>query len=220
MPKIDDRTFVVVSKHFGDAEWIKDYTDNYQIFDKSEDPLGFRSIRIPNVGFNLLAYFTYIIEHYENLPDFVMFIKNNCIGRHFSKEYFESVMNNHHFTGMADPNSLQFHKPYSYWDNGYWEQNGLNWYNNLKYVRNYNELMDFIYVDQHYPGFIRFAPGANYIVPKGQLLRLPKSLYQDLRTMVEHSQLSGESYLMERALDTIWTNSDWRLRPTREIKTL
>lgn len=217
---MNSKTFVVISKHFGDAEWIKNYTNNYIIYDKSIDPLGYRSIRIPNVGYNLLAYFSYIIDHYENLPEILMLIKNNCIGRHFSKEYFESVMSNEHFTPLVEKELLQFRQPDCYWADGYHERNNLNMYFNLRYVRNINEMFDFAFEESgHYPEYIRFAPGANYIIPKGQILRLPKSLYQDLRTMVEHHQLSGESHIIERCLDTFWTKGKV-FKPTRFIKTL
>jgi hypothetical protein len=212
--KIRDDTFVVVSKYAGDADWIKEYTSNYQIYDKS-DPvpnypdanlLGYRDIRIPNVGYNLYAYFTYIIEHYENLPERLMLIKNNVIGRHVSKEYFESVMNNDFFTSIVDHKLLSFKMPDAYWDGNYMERNGLNMYFDVLYVSNPNKFFDFVYSNPHRPTYIRFCPGANYIVPKGQILRLPKILYQHMRTMVEHSRLSGESHIIERCLDTLWTS--------------
>jgi len=225
--KIRDDTFVVISKYNSDADWIKKYTCNYQIYDKS-DPvpnypeknlLGYRDIRIPNVGFNLYAYFTYIIEHYKNLPEILMLIKGNVINRHVSKEYFESVMNNDYFTPIVEKEKLEFRMTDSYWDHGYMEHNYLNMYHNILYVRNPNEFFDFVYQDHYYPTYLRFAPGANYIVPKGQILRLPKSLYQDMRTMVEHHQLSGESHIIERCLDTLWT-SGLKLREQRIIHTI
>lgn len=204
--KIRPDTFVVMSKFEGDATWIKDYTSEYIIYDKSNDPLGFRDVRIPNVGYNLYAYFTYIIEHYSNLPDRIMFIKNNILTRHFSKEYFESVMNNDYFTPLVEKEKLQLRNPDSYWDNGYHERHHLNMYSNLLYVRNPEEFYDMVYQDYHRPTYHRFAPGANYIVPKGQILRLPKLLYQHMRTMVEHHQFAGESHIIERCLDTLWTS--------------
>lgn len=212
--------FFVVSKFFGDADWIKDYTSEYVIYDKSTDPLGYRSIRIPNVGFNLYAYFNYITDHYENLPPKIAFIKNNCIGRHFSKEYFDSVIENDFFTPLVEKEKHFLKMPDSYWDGGYKERNNLNMYLNLNYVRNINEMFDFAFEERgYYPEYIRFAPGANYIVPKGQILRLPKSLYQDMRTMVEHHQLSGESHIIERCLDTFWTSGK-KFKENRFIKTL
>ncbi len=213
------KSFVVMSKYEGDSTWIKKYTDEYIIYDKSKDPLGFRDIRIPNVGYNLYAYFCYIIEHYDNLPETIMFIKNNIIGRHVSKEFFESVMNNDYFTPFVDREKLNFKMPDSYWDNGYYEHNHLNMYFNLRYVRNPEEFFDMIYLDPHRPTYYRFAPGANYIVPKGQILRLPKILYQHMRTMVEHHQFSGESHIIERSLDILWT-SGLKLKDDFRIPTI
>lgn len=220
MNKIDQDTFVVVSKHFGDAEWVSEYTDQYQIYDKSNDPLGHKSIRIPNVGFNFLAYFNYIIEHYENLPKRLMLIKNNIIGRHISKEYFEKVMNNTEFTMIVEKERLEFRMPDSYWDNGYMEHNYLNMYNKILYVRNPNEFFDFVFADTYYPPYIKFAPGGNFIVPKESILKLPKSLYQEMRLMIEHNQLSGESYIIERCIPFLWTQTMFKVREVRHIKTL
>ena len=227
MSKIRPDTFVVISKFDGDAEWINEYTNNYQIYDKSVKPelypkpfpLGYRSIGIPNVGYNLYAYFTYIIEHYENLPERIMFIKNNVIGRHVSKKYFESVMNNDFFTGLFDPSFHGTPKfPDAKIENGeYYERDGLNYYHKTMYVSNLKSFMGFVYLDASMPSWFRFAPGANYIVPKGQILRLPKSLYQDMRILVEHNQFSGESHIVERFLDLLWTQTDRRLNLARDI---
>ncbi len=215
-----DDIFVVMSKFEGDSTWIKKYTSEYIIYDKSQDFLGYRDIRIPNVGYNLYAYFTYIIDHYDNLPPLVMFIKNNVIGRHVSKEYFEKVIQNDCFMPIVEKELLKFRMPDCYWDEGYKEKNNLNMYFNLLYVRNVNEMFDFAFEEQgYYPEYIKFAPGANYIVPRGQILRLPKSLYQDMRTMVEHHQLSGESHIIERCLDTFWTSGK-KFKENRLIKTL
>ncbi len=214
------KAFVVISKYSGDADWIKNYTDNYIIYDKSADPLGFKSIRIPNTGFNFLAYFTFIIDHYENLPDVVMFIKNNVIGRHVSKKYFDSVKDNTEFTMISDKDQLQFRTPDSHWDGGYMERNYLNMYHNILYVRNPNEFFDFCFTENYYPEYIRFCPGANFIVPKQMILKLPKELYQEMRLMVEHHQLSGESHIIERCLPFLWTQTMFKIRDKRHIKTL
>lgn len=57
----------------------------------------------------------------------------------------------------------------------------------------------------------RFAPGGNYVVPKANILKFSKGLYEKLQFYCsyeppeEFQSTSGESYLIERALYLIWT---------------
>ena len=94
-------------------------------------------------------------------------------------------------------------------DGGWMELND-SWYLNrtelpTKYFKTYNDFMDFCFKNPIHPKYVRFAPGGNYIVPKENLLKYDKIFYQNIKTIVEHHQLSGESHLIERFMHTMWS---------------
>lgn len=230
-PKIE-KNFLVVSNYRNDLSWLPDYTKDYIVYDRSEMAIyppeldQKKVVRQPNVGYNLYDYFTFIIDHYDSLPDTVIFMKGNTFPRHVGSEYFNRIVNNQFFTPIENYHLLEswplcFLSP----DGGILESNN-SWYLNLgddhptKYFKSYNDFFNFCFKDAILPRFTRFAPGANYIVPRANILKLPRQFYENLRTFVSHSQLPGEAHLLERALHTLWTCnfeiSDTMLRPLDE----
>lgn len=214
-PKKIERNFLVVTSHQNDLSWLPAYTDDYLVYDRNEngiypptlDPK--KVIKQPNIGYNIFDYCSYIIDHYDNLPDCVIFMKGNTFPRHVSKEYFERIMNNRYFTPIED---YRMHKPY--WpvcffapDGGFCEINN-SWFltqHPTKYFHDYNDFLRFCFKEPVIPPYNRFAPGANYIVPKEHILKYPKVFYENIRTFVSHCQLPGEAHIIERALHTLWT---------------
>jgi hypothetical protein len=85
-----------------------------------------------------------------------------------------------------------------------------SWYLNhhsVKYFNSYNDFLKFIYVAPVLPKYINFAPGANYIVPRQNILRIPRVFYENLRLFISYTALPGEAHIIERALSTIWTTN-------------
>ena len=74
--------------------------------------------------------------------------------------------------------------------------------------------MRFCFIDPVIPKYIRFAPGANYIVPRENILKIPKIFYENLKVFVSHcaTAIPGESHIIERAFHTIW-NSNFEINP-------
>lgn len=168
----------------------------------------------PN-GYNISDYMAFIIDHYDSLPDVVAFLKGNTIGRHVSKEYFDRVINNKCFTLLEDwkehdPNQTALQNGYAMFScDGGWMETNDSWYLNhpkhpTKYFKSYNDFLNFCFVDPVYPKYIRFPPGANFIVPKEYILKYDKIFYENLRTFTRHTRVSGEGQMIERALYTIW----------------
>jgi len=215
LPVKIESNFLVVSNYNNDIRWVPEYTDNYVLYDRSdavEIPALIDSkkvIKTPNIGYNLYDYFTFIIDNYDTLPDCTIFTKGNVFPRHVRKEYFDKIVNNNFFTPIED---YKMHTPY--WptcffaaDGGFCEINN-SWYTRhhpTKYFRSYDDFMDFCFKKPPKPRYTRFAPGANYIVPKANILKFPKIFYQNLRIFISHCQLPGEAHIVERALHTLWT---------------
>ena len=128
-------------------------------------------------GYNINEYLSYIISNYDNLPNNILFIKGNLIERHISAEFFKRILNNKYFTSIEEwnfekNNTKKLFKKNSFISSdGGWQEINNNWYLNkpkhpTKYFNNFNTFMSFIFKAYIPPKYIRFCPGANYIVPK------------------------------------------------------
>tara|TARA_Y100000589_G_C27140429_1_gene624405 strand:+ start:507 stop:1334 length:828 start_codon:yes stop_codon:yes gene_type:complete len=166
-------------------------------------------------GYNINEYLRFIIDNYENLPKTVAFIKANTIGRHVSKNCFNKLIKNEYFTCIEEWEShsikqSSFKSNYAMFScDGGWMEKNTSWYLNhpkhpIKYFNNYNQFLKFCFKNPVIPKYIRFAPGANYIVPKEQILKYDKTFYKNLKLFTSHSKIPGEAHMLERALYTIW----------------
>lgn len=198
-------TFFVVNNFNNDTSWIKEYTDNYVIYNKGvpiDDP---KAIQTPNVGYNIYDYLTYIIDNYDNLPVRVAFLKSNVFPRHMTKEEFDAKIHNTEFTPL---HSMDHHTrlPVSFYDeSGNYNERNDSWYLMQIpsiYFRDYGEFAKQFGLPS--PEYLTFSPGANYIVPKQNILKHPVDFYRRLRSLLTYTSLASESHLIERAMYTIF----------------
>lgn len=204
--------FLCISNHNNNLSWIKNYPNPYIIYDRSDDDSfveGFNYIKSPNVGYNIYDICSFIIDNYNELPEYTTFCKGNVFPRHVTIETFEKLMNNKYFTPIFD---YKLHKPYMpicmFSSDGNFSEINNSWYMNegkpSKYFTNYNDFLNFVFVNPFIPNYNTFAPGGNYIVPKNMILKYGIEFYKNLRTFVSHDSFSSESHIIERALYTIW----------------
>jgi len=224
--------FLCISSFNNNLDWLKEYPNPHLIYDKvwNGGILGneilppsnlkqtypdFNIINASPNGYNINDYMTFIIDHYDNLPDVTAFIKGNTFPRHLSKESFDRIINNKTFTPIEDwrahdPNQQSLLDGYAMisCEGGFMEINNSYHLNNpnhpVKYFNNYNNFLRFCFKNPALPRYLRFPPGGNFVVPKEYILKYDKVFYQNLRTFVSHHRVSGESHMLERALFTIW----------------
>lgn len=217
MKKIAEN-FLVISQYNRDLSWVPEYTDNYLIYDRG-DKKGYpatidrsKVVESPNVGYNSYDYFRYIVDHYDNLPEVVIFAKSWTWPRHVTKERFDQIMNNRYFTPICDG---KLHK--DKWPYGFSSPEGLVCELNTdvflvperptKYVHGFNDFLRFCFKDPVIPRYRIFAPGGDYIVPRENILKLPKVFYENLKLFTSHHHHCGETHIIERAMVTLWTGS-------------
>lgn len=184
----------IVSHYQNEYDWVDEYTDEKFVYNK--DTL--------NVGYNIYSYMSFIIDHYDNLPETCVFVKDNILQRHITKEEFDNVINNKTLTPLCTQLHPTDGKINYYKDGLYWEVNNfwyINHYEN-KGVDAIESLIDFIGL-RGLP-YLGFAPGACWIVPKENILKHPLSFYQRLKDEVSYTQLPAEAHLIERSLYHIW----------------
>ena len=211
--------FFVVSAWKNDINWIEDYTDNYLIYDKSHTlkKIG-KTIRVPNVGYNIYDECHFIINNYENLPEITAFLEGNPFD-HCKKETFDKLIYRKEFTAIEDYS----HIPESGWhkksdDGGYMERNN-SWYIRShkkthgpevgRYLQSYNQFLDIMFEKPEHPRWIRFSPGGQYIVPRENILYYTINFYKKLISFVDYHRIPAEGHVIERVLYYIFTNK-WK----------
>lgn len=218
-PKKIERNFLVVSNNNNDLSWIPRRTENYLIYNKQASAISPYTVESKNVlksinlGYNLYDYFSFIIDHYDRLPEVVAFITGDIFPREVSEQEFDSLSNNQQFTPIIGLSLHRQKKLVGRLINGVWSEPNTSWYlryHPIKYFYSYNDFLRFCYSEPIIPEQVPFAPGGNYIVPRSNILKLPKVAYENLRTIISHCSVPGEAHIIERALLTLWT-SDMRL---------
>ena len=227
--------FLCISSYNNDLEWVKNYLNPHIIYDKvwnggvvDNDNSGtlppsnlkekYPEYNIVNGspnGYNISDYMTFIVDHYDNLPDVTAFIKGNIVGRHVSQKVFDKVINNKTFTPiedweMHDQTQLSLRNGYAMMScDGGWMETNDSWYLNhpkhpTKYFRSYNDFLKFCFKNPVLPKYVRFPTGGNFVVPKEYILKYDKIFYENLKKFTDHARVSGEGQMIERALFTIW----------------
>lgn len=147
---------------------------------------------------------SFIVDNYDNLPDVTAFVKANIVPRHMELEEFETQIKTRTFL----PLQTQKHTVdgnIAYYDNGVYCEVNSSWYfaeYPYKYFRSYPEFAEMVGLPC--PKYLPFSTGANYIVPKENILKRKKEFYQKILEFVSWSQINAESHTVERALYTIF----------------
>ena len=165
---------------------------------------------LPNVGFNIFTYLTYIVDHYDRLPSIVVFCKNNVFPRHVREAAFVRLSARNVFTPIVDRtywHRLAFPVSVLGADAGYLELADEHYAHGRtgRYFSRFVDFHNFVFADAPSPAYVGFAPGANYVVPRENILLRSRAFYDNLRVFVAHAQHSLESYFVERDLETVWS---------------
>jgi len=201
----------IISRYNHDISWLKEYTDDYIIYDRSDkEPIAEGAIVVPNIGTDLYDKLTYIIDNYDNLPDVAVYTKANLFNRipdpYITKEEFDLVKDNKTFTPLLTKN----HKVYAN-DDGpvcfYDKQGMFNEVNNYWYLyplpaKFAPKFIEHFGMDKRL--YNAFAPGSNYILPKENILQHPKAFYEEIRGYLDWDVYPGDAQLLERNLYYMW----------------
>lgn len=206
----------IVNSYNTDFSWIDNYTDNYIIYDKTETLIETDKIRHQkNLGYNIYDYLTFIVDNYNSLPDVCVFIKANVF-KHCKKEVFDILIQNNDFTSLEYYGNI----PANNWEartlNGGFLEINNSWYIKAmadtygpevnRYFKTYNDFLDEMFINPENLMWIRFSPGANYIVPKENILYYTKDFWKKLLGYIDYHQTPSEAHIIERALYSIFTN--------------
>lgn len=197
-------------------DWLKDYPNlEVTIFDRSDDGIErnlttFGKVyKTQNMGDVDADKIGYLIENYDDLPEYFLWGKTNLF-KFISEEEWQKVQKNKEFTPLLTQN----HKTYSdgmgvvckYEGNMYKERND-SWYFNAGlhsngHFVNWSEWAQEFSLPQE--RYIPFAPGGNYILTKEKVHRYSRDFYQRMRDMLVYAQHPVEAHLAERSYLYLW----------------
>lgn len=215
------QNFFLISSYNCNPNYLLEYCDNYIIYDRSDIDSYKNEIsklknvkRVINTGHSISDYFKFFIENYDNLPEFILLLKANIIGRHLTKEFFDRVYDNKYYTFLYEENENPIKSKKNIFfkssESEYLEINN-SWYVKFhphSYFINYNDLLKFIYKSPHLPDYCLYAPGACYLVSKHQVRKYSKEFYENLNKLITYTivpKFPSEAHQIERMLHTIFT---------------
>jgi hypothetical protein len=158
---------IVIAKYKENIDWIN-YLDksNVIVYDKSETPYP-NSINIPNIGRDPETFLFYLIENYNNLPDYVFFLQGDPFA-HFNDKsinpfnlkfrLYDLLTKQIKFSGLY--NEVTYENP--------------NLFNHSMKWKNY---FSFLFKNEC-PNSISFIAGCQYIVSKNNILKRPLTFYK------------------------------------------
>ncbi len=205
--------YFCISHFNGNLDWITSLNkENYIVYNKSgiKLPKEINHLNVNNVGYNIYPYLKFIIDNYNNLPNTIVFCKDNIFSRHIDFNLFKEYLKRDIFTCLEEKISkYRFPINLKISEAGFTEINS-SWYKYnypRLFFKDYNTFYNYIFEEVEIPHFLRFAPGANYIVPKNNILSRSRNFYKNLIKFISHSQFSCESHYLERSLYIIWNSS-------------
>ena len=182
----------IVSNYNFDLGWLKEYTDDFVIYDRSDNATWqkYKTERegtpnwfnVKNIGSDIYDKFTFIIDNYDNLPEIAIFIKSNLF-KYITSEEFELIKDNKTFT----PILTQHHKEIMC-DKGVCEQLGVE-------SKPFSYYKDGMYYELNYPAYLKSNPCKNQPTPITlewfRELELPKLLGIDKMEYIPFAPGSG-----------------------------
>jgi hypothetical protein len=210
---------VIVSSFDHDLSWLPRYSDNYLIFERGRgsglpSTIDRNKVRfVTNNGSNFKDYFSFIIENYDNFPEVVYLIKGNVFPRHVRQHVFDTYTNQIEYCSIIDRKKHHVHFPLDFFDSNdkYCEMNS-DWFVHTGVPWKYFQDLDSFF--QHFDKslkprmYTRFSIGAQYIVTRELVTKIPKQMYEDLFEIVSHGGLpigyTAECYIVERGLERLW----------------
>jgi hypothetical protein len=212
------KLFLIISRFKEDLDWLKDYTNDYLVYNKGEAIYGNpKIINVDNIGGNQRDIFYFIHKNYNNLPGLMGFMQGNPYD-HCRKDVFDKLIKSTKFT----PLEYYGNTPANNYENrdeegGFMEINN-NWYisaHNSSHGLNckYDSFDNFMYTyfeNYEHLKWLRFSPGSQYIIRKQQALQYPRTFWESLMNELPRNNMT-EAHIIERSLYYIFMGK-YRLR--------
>lgn len=182
---VDDKTYesqksmVVVINHYEkDTSWVNRLKHKFLVYNKNPHDHDKYELNLPNVGFDTIVYLRYIIDNYDNLPDFMCFLQDDCF---FHCMDVIQIVNNFKFDREFVPLSA------SYYVNRF----------DVPFAEEYAKSINF---DINRP--LKMIASCQCIVSKNKVLQRKKEFYESVVATIDKTVKCKENY----AIENLWPN--------------
>ena len=194
---------IVVARYNENIEWLKDEMNNCIIYNKGDKLNIENEIMLENVGRESDTYLNYIITHYENLPDVVVFTQAR-ISDHKGRDDVNYLINikNEALIHSKSQNVNVFSNRCTCFGEKWNLKNDGTFYLNDNYKN--NRPIIFIEwfkdnINKTYPTPIHVYCNAIFAVKRELILKNPLEYYKKLILEVNHHICSTEAHFFERS---------------------
>lgn len=189
----------VISRYEHKIAYLKDYTDDVVIYDRSAEPVS-GAIVVPNIGSDLYDKFSFIIDNYDNLPECAIYTKANIFD-YIKPREFEKIKDNKTFTPILTQGHHTY-EPVCRYKDGLYEEINNYWYLNAHPAKYANEIKKLFKMEER--SYNAFAPGSNYILTRQDIQKHSREYYRLLKSYLDWTVYPGDAQLMERNLFYLW----------------
>lgn len=170
-------------------------------------------ITTPNVGYSIYVMGKFILDNYDSLPDFTIFLKCNLLqNKYTTNQKLRKALTSNFFVSLElDNTQTKYNTPFTVNDCTYVEKVNHEIRSDTKVyprIKNFPEFIQDLFLIERIPDYVLFAPGGNYVVPKENILKYSKNFYKKMMyyTDYHHSQVV-EAHWFERILYMAWAGN-------------
>lgn len=216
---------IVIARYNEDIEWSKKYSSKVLIINKGDNIEGIdNQIFYPNVGREGHSYYKYIVDNYDNLDDYIIFLQGNPLDHtpniinildnindiyNKNKEDFMNILintyinytvincetNNYNNIYINDVKNSNFIYISQYINNTSIRTEEKLW-EKCKTIRDSYEKIFDKKIDDDLK-FI-YGAGAQFLVSRESILKHPKEYYEKFYKLLEYNSDPIEGYTIER----------------------
>ena len=184
-----------------DVNWVYKYIDKYKlitIYNKCGRVVNFNSpnvkvIKSPNIGTCDHAYLSYIIDRYDDLPDFIEFTKgwrepkreyHNCLPCNNDNELYNKIVN-----FKLDIDDYQFANILNRNKDHVWHKSGY------KNMGEWIENNDFLDKELYKRNICNIIYGGQFGSTKEQIQRTPKEIWEKIRSQQKYNKEEVDHFI-------------------------
>ena len=175
-----DKTLTVVVNHYQhDTSWVSRLNHPVSVYNKNPNDTHLFELNLPNVGFDTIVYLRFIIDNYDNLPDYMCFLQDDPF---FHCMDTIQIVNNFKFDREFVPMSTSYYL------------GGHDW----KMSEDYAARVGLEFVRP-----LKMITSCQCIVSKKLVLQRKKEFYELLVSTIDQHVKSSENYAIENLWPTI-----------------
>jgi hypothetical protein len=179
-------SLTVVICHFKEnLDWVENIKHDVVIYNKNPNETHLYDINLPNIGFDTIVYLKYIIDNYENLPDYICFSQDNPFDH--CPSFLEKV------------NNFDFSKEFHPLGMSYFRDGEMILNQTIRYAES-------VGLSFKFP--IKFVSSAQCIVSKKLILKRDKDSYIKIKNSIPEQVITNVNYLIEYLWPTILNFND------------